>query len=1010
MLWMQPDDIHSPHRKRPRTPSEARLSIGSLRRSTLSRSSVIRPRTSLVSVTSHGENKLALISEALNELESFIERNEVQSGKVNISELSRQCKLRLRELQRKLNQISQEDILSGDILEEARSQIAEIYEHRQDAERRASQFALERNELEHKIQDLNVSHKSNIHTLVEELARLKDTLARYERLGDIESIENENSKKKEDYERQFRLQTEKITQLEGTLRKKEKEFEQQREVEKSLTDQLNKLRSLERMSSERADRLEKEKEDKCKELDSRDTAIRQLKMDLADYKRFGDVKDLERKLLDRQNLDDQRAGKDRRIEELEGLLRQKDTEIEKKNLEINEKQAFHAHVNIQLEDIERSVQESNDKIMRLTEELEKKTDEANELQSILEKQKTELANLDKDMQAELNAKDEQIDQLKEELTKRDKNFIESTLEIENLRTHVSQQDDELAELLKTNSRVLSELDEKDDEINKLRDQLFDKHKADSDLQSALSKKNDDISKLQHQLVDLRKAHTGIQTALLEKDELISKLQHRFTDLDKENLELQSVTSEKDNQLSKLRQQLVEAKSEIQTLRKEDALATSQTKERNETIKRLEQNLTDATGQIQDLVQLLEKRNRELSNIEHKLDAVTKRLDHANSQSNAAINKVNELEHALAIKSKDIVELQKSKDALKEREEILTRDMRRKHEENERMADSIAKKDDEISELKMHVATLSRDVQQYKRNDSLIKEKTQEVRRLEATIEEQTERIYELEEKAGNISSLEEALDERAKIERYLEQELENLQNEFFGAQDEIKRLKNTISEKNDENRKLAVLCSENTEREQRIMTRLQSKEKEVQKLHDAIAEKKAEITEAKQAHADASMKLEAAVRQAKQSQERIASLEGEVEDVARAYALVEERSARISQLEHTVEMIQADLSKAIQQRCDVEEKHSVLQIRLDQSHRKIEKLEAALVSEQQSNKENVINMEQIRKRLEDEKMDLQVELRRTENNLEKERIEIRRLKDALQILSEYTQQALAERS
>ncbi|KAG0186517.1 hypothetical protein DFQ28_007662 [Apophysomyces sp. BC1034] len=920
----------------------------------------------------------------------------LESGKINVSELSRQCKIRLRELQAKLNQISQEDVLSGNILEEAKSQIVEIYEHRQDAERRASQFALERDELEHKIKDLNVSHKSNIHTLVEELAQLKQIVARYERLGDIESIEFEKSKRQEDLEKRLDKDTERIAELENELQKNSYALEGQQEFGIQISHQLDEALEQIRNSDERTDRLEKQLEEKIREAEARNVVIQQQKADLDSYKKFGSVNDLERKIFDQQNLEEQRTRRDaQKISELETLVKQK-------NREIGEKQEFHAHVNIQLEDIEKRVQESNEKVIRLTQELENKTSEANELQNTLARQKTDLANLDKDMQYELATKDEQIDQLKKDLVKLDEVCTAHALEIENLRTGLSQQVDEVASLDRANTELESALSEKEDEINRLQLQLDSIDKADSELQSVLSRKDEDFSKLQHQFDDLKEAHSKSQTTLSEKDYQLSDLQHRLTDLAKVNLELQSTMSKKDDQLSRLQHQLVDTRNDIQKLRQEEAVGTLRNKTKDDRIEYLERNLADATTQIQDLEHLLEQRNTDLSNVERSLELTTERLENTKTRSNATADKITQLERTLSDKMGENIELQTSLSKLQKRVEELTTCTRENDKEIKRVMDSLSKKDLEIFEQKKSLTTKLNTVLRQ------LQEKAKEVEQLEATVEKQAERIDTLEEGHMEVEHLEQALNESNKMEMTLEWEKECLFKEIKELEDKIKDLDEIISQKTSENDKLTTLFSQNAERERQIVAQIQDNDKELEKMRGALAHKNAEIAESKRAHSDTAMRLESANRQAKQTQARIVTLEGEVEDITRAYALVEERSARISQLEHTVEMIQADLAKAIEQRRDVEEQHSVLQIKLDQSQRKFEKLETAFATEQQSNKENATHMERLRKKLEDEKMDLQVDLRRAENHLEKERIEIRRLKDALQILSEYTQQALAE--
>ena len=144
-------------------------------------------RLSALSIDTQGSflpsNRLNVLVKSLDDFESFFKQQlrlgtEMKRG--DMVELNKQCKQRITLLKQQINQVTEEDITSEDVMKEAQARVAEVFKESKNWKDQASNATLHLREMENKMNDMAKSHKLQIKTLVDELEQSKKLLERYE--------------------------------------------------------------------------------------------------------------------------------------------------------------------------------------------------------------------------------------------------------------------------------------------------------------------------------------------------------------------------------------------------------------------------------------------------------------------------------------------------------------------------------------------------------------------------------------------------------------------------------------------------------------------------------------------------------------------------------------------------------------------------------------------------------------------------------------------------------------
>ncbi|CAF0977389.1 unnamed protein product [Rotaria sordida] len=831
---------------------------------------------------------------------------------------------------------------------------------------------------------------NQIHTLQDEIAHQDETIAKLTR--ERKRLEEQNSKVNE-----------------------------QLQSEEDKVNHLNKLKTkLEQTLDELEDNLEREK----KTRNDLDKNKRKLENDIKTLQ--NNFEDLQKS---KHDLEEQFKRKDQEIQQMNGRLEVEQGQTTNLNKKIKELQSRIEEYEEEIEN-ERQLRNKSEKqrsdLARTIDEMNERLEEAGGATStqveMNKKRETELAKLRRDLeeanlqheattaqlrkkhQDAVNEMGEQIDQLQKLKNKLEKDKQTMKSELDDLRIQI----DYIQKGKITAEKLSKQLEQ---QLNEIHIKLDEHIKQITDLnhqKSKLSSENSDLvrqlEEIEHQINSLTKAKTTLQQQLDEAKRTIdeelrgkgsvgSQIRHLTDDLEQTREQLeeeQEMKSEFQRQIAKLNVEIQQWKAryesegiarseELEEAKRKLAIKLSEAEEQVEAAlnkcNALEKVKTRLQGEVEDLMVDVERANTNASTMDKRQKQFDKLI---NEWKQKCENTTIELETSQKEARQYSTELFKLKNQYEESHEQI--DALRK--ENKNLADEIKDLIDQSGEGGKNIheidkarkrAELEKEELQValEEAESALEQEEAKVLRTQmelSTIRQEIDRrIHEKEEEFENtrrnhartIESMQASLEaeSRSKVEilkqkKKLESDINELEITLdranrtnIDSQKTLKRLQQNLSDlqtqieherqQRDEARETAI----NAERRSNIITG------EIEELRTAL----------------------------EQAEHARRAAEQELHDIADRISDLNTQNANLSsqkrQLESTASVMQADLDEAISELKSSEERA-----------KKTSTDAVRLVEELRQEQEHVINVERLRKGLEQQVKDLQVRLDEAEGN------------------------------
>ncbi|UJR08396.1 hypothetical protein I4U23_012667 [Adineta vaga] len=845
-------------------------------------------------------------------------------------------------------------------------------------------LSLQKSENECKTRD------NQIHTLQDEIARQDETIAKATR--ERKRLEEQNSKTTE----QLQAEEDKVnhlnklkTKLEQTLDELEDSLEREKKARADLDKSKRKLETDLKGAQSSLEDLERSKRELEETLKRKDQEIQQMGG----------------KLEDEQG---QATSLGKKIKELQARIEEMEEEVQ------NERQA-RTKTEKQRADLAREIDEMNDRLEEAggatssqVEMNKKREGELQKLRRDLEEANLQheatAAQLRKKHQDAVTEMGEQIDQLQKLKNKLEKDKQGVKSELDNLRTQVDH-----AQKGKTAAEKLSK--QLEQQLNDLQIKLEEHVRQITDLthsKTKLTGENSDLTRqvedFEHQIAALSKQKTTLQQQLDEtkrtiddelrgKGSVTSQIRNLTADLDQTREQL----DEEQEARSELQKQVSKLQAEIQQWRaRYESEGMSRGEELDEAKRKLAAKLTEAEEQVEAALNKCNALEKVKARLQGEVEDLMVDVERANANASAMDKKQKQFDKLInewRQKCEDItIELEASqKEARNFSTELfkLKQQYEESHEqidalrkENKNLADEIKDLIDQLGEGGKNVheldkarkrAELEKEELQAALEDAEAALEQEEAKVLRAQMELSTvrqeidRRIHEKEEEFENT---------RRNHQRALESMQASLEAEARSKAETLKQKKKLESDINElevaldhANRTNADL-QKSLKRIQQNITELQAQVEEEQRQRDEARE----IAMAAERRANVITgeleELRTALEQAERARK---AAENELHDAADRISDVSTQNANLSsqkrQLESTIAAMQADLDEAVSELKNSEERS-----------KKASTDASRLVEELRQEQEHALQVERLRKGLEQQVKDLQTRLDEAEGS------------------------------
>lgn len=586
------------------------------------------------------------------------------------------------------------------------------------------------------------------------------------------------------------------------------------------------------------------------------------------------------------------------------------------------------------------------------------------------KEKNEIAGMKEDLQIELDHANEfmvsQIALLKQELLESQKSLAESESEVELLRERLSSNEEQLTELHEIENGLLKQLQEKDNELERLRlEREKDKSSVAVEEMSATNVEVSESMIEEEAPLTTRDDGTSLKSlledkelALKEQGQQLQMIAKKFTalrkkfgqqkDQMKDISEVNKRLKEEKEELSKMYGGVSDRLAEYQDLSEQKKVLENalNSKERalellNSDVKRLQESIAVLEGEKRNVEISLARSEEEVTSFRGQLDVMSEQLDFMAKQRGALTEEVNLKDgeiHSLLRK------LEESKVLAQKKEQELEQIKKSMDEEYSTHSETLALWKSHVESYVGEISELQKELQEKNKlvheNDAeitslrvelndVILQKEQLKSTLQVKVDE--ERAYE--EAAEGLATLKEEYEEQGMEIFSLKQELQQARQQIE-AMDELVEQKRSLEgllevrevEMND------LRCQSTDVRN--LKEQVNAKDQELQQLQEVLEEKSA--VERKLA-----VEVESLREEVGNYVQQIADLEGTASDQSLGNDLQE-------QLDRDVLQIQ-ELQEVLKQKSTIEERLSgevdSLRTELSRSSRRIAELESSLTEQ-----------------------------------------------------------------
>ncbi|CAF0719696.1 unnamed protein product [Adineta steineri] len=843
-------------------------------------------------------------------------------------------------------------------------------------------LSLQKSENECKTRD------NQIHTLQDEIAHQDETIAKLTR--ERKRLEEQNTKTNE----QLQAEEDKVnyinklkTKLEQTLDEIEGSLEREKKARADLDKSKRKLESDLKSIQANLEDLERSKHELQENLKRKDQEIQQMGGRLEDEQ--GQATSLGKKIKELQA----------RIEELE-------EEVE------NERQA-RTKTEKQRADLAREIDEMNDRLEEAGGATSSQVEMNKKRESELQKLRRDLeeanlqheataAQLRKKHQDAVNEMGEQIDQLQKLKNKLEKDKQTAKSELDDLRTqidHVQKGKVAAEKLSKQLEQQLNEIQIKiEDHIKQITDLTHSKTKLIGE-NSDLTRQVED---LEHQLVAMTKAKLLLQQQLDEAkrtidDELRGKgsvhtqIRNLTSDLDQAREQL----DEEQEARSELQKQVSKLNAEVQQWRaRYESEGLSRGEELEEAKRKLAAKLTEAEEQVEAALNKCNALEKVKSRLQGEVEDLMVDVERANSNASAMDKKQKQFDKLInewRQKCEDItIELEVSQKEARHFSTELFK-LKQQYEESHEQIDALRKENknlaDEIKDLIDQLGEGGKnvhDLEKARKRAELEKEELQAaLEDAESTLEQEEAKVLRAQMELSIVrqeidrrihEKEEEFENTRRNHQRSLESMQASLEAEARSKTEALKQKKKLESDINElevaldhANRTNADL-QKTLKRVQQNILELQVQVEEEQRQRDEarevalVAERRANLITGELEE------LRTALEQAERARK---AAESELHDAADRISDVSTQNANLSsqrrQLESTIAAMQADLDEAVSELKNSEERA-----------KKAGSDATRLVEELRQEQDHALQVERLRKGLEQQVKDLQIRLDESE--------------------------------
>ncbi|KAK3511214.1 hypothetical protein QTP70_032546 [Hemibagrus guttatus] len=441
-----------------------------------------------------------------------------------------------------------------------------------------------------------------------------------------------------------------------------------------LKQEIDKLKEEIRSSEGNVDELKQRLEKKEAELKEAKKSINKWRKESLQFQRLlEDLRKVSRK--QEEHIQEYLAKINRLEEEMDDLL-----------IQLSESGNEKASLSIQVIFLKEEVAKLNKALVKLEEEqqektagLEKEIEEKNkEIAYIKRSGCEELKNRISNLQQELEVKQQELNQLREEnagqITELQKQLTEK-----NRKLQVAK--DELDKLDKENSKLLDKLDDLNTQLNEQTQDVRAAQKRISELEKQLKKKEKDI-------LDLKNSNA-------ECEEQLTLKQRELSDLNKDKAELEKQLKKKENELSNLNDNNAELKDQL---------------------RKKEQEISDLENNNTELQEKLKQKEKELSDLRNSVGGVKReneRLRDLVATLNEQLKGTKQLEDQLKQKEKELSDLNEknaeSEQQLRQKEEEvseLKRENAKLFAEKQNLQEDVTKLTDQLNDLRKAPVTTS----------------------------------------------------------------------------------------------------------------------------------------------------------------------------------------------------------------------------------------------------------------------------------------------------------------
>ncbi|CEP20161.1 hypothetical protein [Parasitella parasitica] len=839
-------------------------------------------------------NRLNVLVKSLDDFELFF-KQQLRLGshmkRGDMIELNKQCKQRITLLKQQINQVSEEDITSEDVMKEAQARIIEVFKESENWKGQASNATLHLRELENKMNDMSASYQARLKTLVDELEQSKKLLEIYENqeLNDVDTDRvNEKASKT------AREDAQKLSDLELKNLELKRDLQQHQAEKKELQSQVkeysNQLIESEQKIIEYQASLEKAELHASQlnnalhsEIEER-AQVKKLESELqsANHKYREAINNADKEIRNlKHDVDVLAKGNQQLQSELDLATAQQSSSISK--------------ITAERDDWKRQTREMEAKLDDLSEMCDnlKKTQE--QLQSLLEKERNKTHKLKSDLADEQYA----VIQLKENVSALldEKSSLQKQLDL--ATTH---QTESISKVTQDRNNLLGQVDDLTRQLKETNDNIDQMSVRFSQLQSAFDRevdKNEQLSKqqseshvqltdernsLKRRIVDLERQLDISKTAQSEHEqELLQEIQNKASDLHRYSEQLKQLKQ----CIEELNQDLADKSTRLDRVTSdlEDARLQLQRSKMNEesivqTKSNLTQRLEETAASLNQVVKEAAARDVEIARLESVRVDTRTQLENALAQHAKLEARIDQLEADLKLKDSVLSEFSQVSQELLE------------------AADYAHKLEAVINRKEKQLAELEQEAQ------SLIAERDEEVNRIEQTTRQKIDQLQarveslrnklalaekELGERTLENSNLEKANTDLELFSRNLKQALAKYETEMARKTRDMDELqykyeheRDLVDDLTSQNAKL----QEETKLMEHQETEIEARAKKIEKLEDTVNKILSDLAtamEKKRATEERSKHFEEMASKIKaEAQERIHDLEFECAEARRS--------------------------------------------------------------------------------------------------------------------------------